>query len=206
MLTQWADYVSCTRLPPQDRLLLLPPASTVFWVQVFPTGRCGTLMVFHHGPLNRRRRDLHICSFQLSFQTAVLKGVRGIFPFVNHFMGQQSCILRLLRFGGKSQPFSTVALFSYHKQAGYQELAFFLWHVWQLITFLVSLNFSCFFEYIVEGLKELKKDKESSYKALFQSLLYAFLFERSSSCQTLSYRFVEWVMITPDHSRTQMSG
>lgn len=30
-----------------------------------------------------------LCSFQLSYHTAAVEKVRGIFPFVNHFTGEQ---------------------------------------------------------------------------------------------------------------------
>lgn len=94
-----ADYASCTFLSSQARLLLLSPASTRFWVQVFPTGRCGSLTIFHHSPLNfscpgqpwgipfrqsdrnLRRRDCHTlapssCHFKLRWW----KGWRLSFP------------------------------------------------------------------------------------------------------------------------------
>lgn len=67
-------------------------------------------------------------------------------------------------------------------------------------------NFSCFSEYIVQGQKELKNGEESIYKSLFNLFYTLFFLERSSSCQTLSYRFVEPVMMTPDLGRAQLSG
>lgn len=89
--------VSCTFLSSRVRMLLLPPASTVFCLWGVYPWWCRSLLTIHHSllklshpeqpwgsPLRQsdrslRRRDwwAHIWSFQLSFQTVVVEMVRG---------------------------------------------------------------------------------------------------------------------------------